>query len=67
LITQTLELLEKKEDVLLKKVNAEKEKAIEFIRGKNKRGRLVADQSPSTYVWGACDLNFCLMQGQRNV
>jgi len=38
LIMQTLELLEKKEDVLLKKVNAEKEKAIEFIRGKNKRG-----------------------------
>ncbi|ESW24937.1 hypothetical protein PHAVU_004G173400 [Phaseolus vulgaris] len=37
-LNQTLELLEKKEDVLLKKVNAEKEKAIEFIRGKNKRG-----------------------------
>lgn len=35
---QKLELLEKKEDVLLKKVNAEKEKAIEFIRRKNKRG-----------------------------
>ncbi|KAK7363971.1 hypothetical protein VNO80_12264 [Phaseolus coccineus] len=37
-LNETLELLEKKEDVLLKKVNAEKEKAIEFIRGKNKRG-----------------------------
>jgi len=40
---QTLELLEKKEDVLLRKVNAEKEKAKEFIRRKNKRGRSVAD------------------------
>ncbi|WVZ13570.1 hypothetical protein V8G54_011136 [Vigna mungo] len=37
-LNKTLELLEKKEDVLLKKVNAEKEKAIEFIRRKNKRG-----------------------------
>ncbi|XP_047173421.1 vacuolar protein sorting-associated protein 32 homolog 2-like [Vigna umbellata] len=36
-LNKTLELLEKKEDVLLKKVNAEKEKAIEFIRRKNKR------------------------------
>lgn len=34
-------MLEKKEKVLLKKVAAEVEKAKEFTRGKNKRGRLL--------------------------
>lgn len=34
-------MLEKKEKVLLKKVGAEVEKAKEFTRGKNKRGRLL--------------------------
>ena len=35
---QTLEMLEKKEQVLLKKAAAEVEKAKEFTRAKNKRG-----------------------------
>lgn len=35
---QTLEMLEKKEKVLLKKAAAEVEKAKEFTRAKNKRG-----------------------------
>ncbi|KAF9680495.1 hypothetical protein SADUNF_Sadunf06G0127100 [Salix dunnii] len=37
-LNETLEMLEKKEKVLLKKVAAEVEKAKEFTRGKNKRG-----------------------------
>ena len=35
---QTLEMLEKKENVLLKKASAEVEKAKEFTRAKNKKG-----------------------------
>lgn len=35
---QTLEMLEKKEKVLLKKASSEVEKAKEFTRAKNKRG-----------------------------
>lgn len=35
---QTLEMLEKKEKVLLKKAGAEVERAKEFTRAKNKRG-----------------------------
>jgi hypothetical protein len=35
---QTLEMLEKKEKVLLKKAGAEVEKAKEYSRAKNKRG-----------------------------
>lgn len=35
---QTLEMLEKKEKVLLKKAGAEVEKAKEYTRSKNKRG-----------------------------
>lgn len=35
---QTLEMLEKKEKVLLKKAAAEVEKAKEYSRAKNKRG-----------------------------
>lgn len=35
---QTLDMLEKKEDVLLKEATAELEKAKEFTRAKNKRG-----------------------------
>lgn len=37
---QTLEMLEKKENVLLKKAAAEVEKAKEFTRSKNKRGMI---------------------------
>ncbi|RZS21338.1 hypothetical protein BHM03_00053967 [Ensete ventricosum] len=37
----TLEMLEKKEKVLLKKVSAEVEKAKEFTRAKNKRGKVL--------------------------
>ena len=39
---QTLEMLEKKEKVLLKKATAEIEKAKEFTRAKNKRGVFLA-------------------------
>lgn len=35
---QTIEMLEKRESVLLKKADAEVEKAKEFTRLKNKRG-----------------------------
>jgi len=38
LLVQTLEMLEKKENVLLKKATGEVEKAKEFSRAKNKRG-----------------------------
>jgi charged multivesicular body protein 4A/B len=38
---QTLEMLEKKEKVLLKKAAQEVEKAKEFSRTKNKRGTLI--------------------------
>lgn len=41
-LMQTLEMLEKKEKVLLKKAAAEIEKAKEFTRAKNKRGVFVA-------------------------
>lgn len=37
---QTLEMLEKKESVLLKKATAEVERAKEFTRAKNKRGMI---------------------------
>ena len=37
-VVQTLEMLEKKEQVLTKKAAAEVEKAKEFTRAKNKRG-----------------------------
>ena len=40
-VVQTLEMLEKKEQVLLKKASAEVEKAKEFTRAKNKRGMLL--------------------------
>ncbi|KAL5178531.1 Vacuolar protein sorting-associated protein 32 2 [Glycine soja] len=39
-LNETLEMLEKKEKVLLKKVAAEVEKAKEFTRGKNKRAAI---------------------------
>ncbi|WVZ13567.1 hypothetical protein V8G54_011133 [Vigna mungo] len=39
-LNETLEMLEKKEKVLLKKVGAEVEKAKEFTRGKNKRAAI---------------------------
>lgn len=37
---QTLEMLEKKEKVLLKKADGEIEKAKEFTKAKNKRGEI---------------------------
>lgn len=40
ILMQTLEMLEKKENVLLKKAAAEVEKAKEFTRAKNKRGMI---------------------------
>ena len=39
-VMQTLEMLEKKEKVLQKKAAAEVEKAKEFTRAKNKKGKL---------------------------
>lgn len=38
---QTLEMLEKKEKVLMKKASAEVEKAKEFTKAKNKRGKKI--------------------------
>jgi hypothetical protein len=37
---QTLEMLEKKENLLVKKANLEVEKAKNFTKAKNKRGRM---------------------------
>lgn len=47
-IIQTLEMLEKKENVLLKKAAAEVEKAKEYTKRKNKKGRLLAKLNSST-------------------
>ena len=46
---QTLEMLEKKENVLLKKAAGEVEKAKEFTKAKNKRGMIC-----SSYVLTQC-------------
>ncbi|KAJ1421049.1 Snf7 family [Sesbania bispinosa] len=40
-LNETLEMLEKKENVLLKKAAAEVEKAKDFTKGKNKKGRFL--------------------------
>lgn len=43
-IFQTLEMLEKKEKVLLKKAATEVEKAKDYTRAKNKRGMTVVNK-----------------------
>lgn len=52
---QTLEMLEKKEKVLVKKASAEVEKAKEFTKAKNKRGMKFGMQKQSllnyTCLW----------------
>ena len=55
-IIQTLEMLEKKENVLLKKAAAEVEKAKEYTKRKNKKGRLLAKLNSST-----CSSGFSLI------
>ncbi|KAK2631133.1 hypothetical protein EUGRSUZ_L03351 [Eucalyptus grandis] len=40
-LNETLEMLEKKEKVLIKKASQEVEKAKEFTRAKNKRGMVI--------------------------
>ena len=46
-VPQTLEMLEKKEGVLLKKAAGEVERAKEFSKAKNKRGNTL-----KSFLWG---------------